>query len=224
MKEWISAIRIEKRTISKQIREIKRSEAKSVRKLKANYKKTGSKEDILPIAKALLGSHKEIRRLEIACARLESLMSSIKLSSARSYVSDALQNSSKIMTALSSSIKLPQLQRLTKNMAKEIFNAGLIEEQIDDSFAALETEDLEEQAQGEVDKVLTDILGESFAGINTPSSELPKSDKKKSSQKETKKKGGCDCNCQIVSLHHSHNKKLSKSSKLENLSSFSQKK
>lgn len=58
------------------------------------------------------------------------------------------------MTAMQALVKLPEVAATMRDMSKEMMKAGIIEEMIDETMESLEdTEEMEEEAQSEVDKV-----------------------------------------------------------------------
>ena len=61
------------------------------------------------------------------------------------------------MAAMRNLIKLPEIQAAMMELSKEMTKAGLIEEMMEDTFESLEDDDLEEEADKEVDKVLWEI-------------------------------------------------------------------
>ena len=55
-------------------------------------------------------------------------------------------------------VKLPEVNQIMMEMSKEMMKAGIIEEMLEDTMETLDDpEELEEDAQAEVDKVLAEI-------------------------------------------------------------------
>lgn len=50
-------------------------------------------------------------------------------------------------------VKLPEISRVMQDLSREMMRAGIIEEMLEDTMEDLEPEELEEEAQKEVDKV-----------------------------------------------------------------------
>ena len=67
-------------------------------------------------------------------------------------------------------IKIPQLQALGQNMSKEMMKAGIIEEMVDDAFEALDDDDIEEEAEEQVNAILWEVQ----LGINPATNDLNK--------------------------------------------------
>lgn len=55
-------------------------------------------------------------------------------------------------------VKLPELAKTMQDMSREMMKAGIIEEMLEDTMETLEPEDMEEEAEDEVEKVRTLIL------------------------------------------------------------------
>merc|ERR1712045_861899 len=74
-------------------------------------------------------------------------------------VAGSLSKSADTMKAMQQLVKIPEIQKTMQEMSKEMMKAGIIEEMMDDTFEALEDQDeLEEDVQTEVDKVISEIM------------------------------------------------------------------
>lgn len=69
----------------------------------------------------------------------------------------SMKASTDVMAAMRSLIKLPEIQASMMELSREMQKAGLIEEMMDDTFESLEDDDLEEEADKEVEKVLWEV-------------------------------------------------------------------
>lgn len=70
----------------------------------------------------------------------------------------SLQKSTEVMQAMQNLVKYPELAGIMRDMSKEMMRAGIIEEMLEETFDSIEdSEEMEEEAQGEVDKVLWEI-------------------------------------------------------------------
>lgn len=73
-------------------------------------------------------------------------------------VAGSLQKSTEVMQAMQNLIKLPEIAAVMRDMSKEMMRAGIIEEMLEETMESVEdTEELEEEALGEVDKVLWEL-------------------------------------------------------------------
>lgn len=80
----------------------------------------------------------------------------------------ALQKSSEVMQAMQRLVRVPEVAQTMRDMSKEMMKAGIIEEMLDETFESMEdTEEMEDAAQEEIDKVLWELtagkLGEAPA-------------------------------------------------------------
>jgi charged multivesicular body protein 3 len=80
-----------------------------------------------------------------------------------------------IMKDVNTLIKLPELSMTMRNLSEELMKAGIIEEMVDDVLP--EDGDMEDEAEGEVDKVLGEILKDkkepSLPAAPVPAPEVP---------------------------------------------------
>ncbi|GAB1605884.1 charged multivesicular body protein 3-like isoform X1 [Argonauta hians] len=157
VQEWSSKMRKEGYGIDRQIRAIKREEDKTKRSLKDAAKK-GEKEACVVLAKELVHSKKAINKLYAAKAHLNSVQLNMKQQLGKLRMAGALEKSVDVMKAMQSLIKLPEINATMMEMSREMMKAGIIEEMLEDTFEGLEdTEDLEDESQNEVDKILYEL-------------------------------------------------------------------
>ncbi|KAJ8866061.1 hypothetical protein PR048_033585 [Dryococelus australis] len=72
-------------------------------------------------------------------------------------VAGSLQKSTEVMQAIQNLVKVPEVSETMRELSREMMKAGIIEEMLDDTMDNLDEEDLEEEADGEVDKVLWEL-------------------------------------------------------------------
>lgn len=83
----------------------------------------------------------------------------------------SIKNGTEIMKDVNTLVKLPEMSGAMRELSQELVKAGIIEEMVSDSMPneeLLEGED--EEAEGEVDKVLSEILKDR---VGTPAAQLP---------------------------------------------------
>ncbi|KAG7277311.1 hypothetical protein CRUP_005845 [Coryphaenoides rupestris] len=155
--EWSLKIRREMRVIDRQIRDIQREEEKVKRSIKDAAKK-GQKDVCIILAKELIQSRRAISKLYASKAQMNSVVLGMKNQLAVVRVAGALQKSTEVMKAMQSLVKIPEIQATMRDLSKEMMKAGIIEEMMEDTFESMEDgEDMEEEAEAEVDKILFDI-------------------------------------------------------------------
>lgn len=60
-------------------------------------------------------------------------------------------------------MNIQEVSKTMRDLAKEMERAGFIEEVIDDSFASMDPEGLQTEADAEVDRILNEITSDIFA-------------------------------------------------------------
>nr|CAG4636550.1 EOG090X0EF4 [Eubosmina coregoni]SVE70086.1 EOG090X0EF4 [Eubosmina coregoni] len=155
--EWCSKLRKESLQLDRQIRGIQREEEKVKRSLKEAAKK-GDREVCMILAKEIINSRKAISKIHTSKAHINSISMQMKNQLATLRIAGAVQKSTEVMKSMQQLIKIPEVAATMRDLSKEMMKAGIIEEMLEDTFEGLEdTEELEEAAQEEVDKVLWEI-------------------------------------------------------------------
>lgn len=73
------------------------------------------------------------------------------------------------MQAMQSLIRIPEVAHTMQEMSKEMMKAGIIEEMLDETMDSVEdTEEMEDAAQAEVDKVIWEITEGKLGEAPTP--------------------------------------------------------
>ncbi|XP_022253812.1 charged multivesicular body protein 3-like [Limulus polyphemus] len=170
VREWTSKIRKEGYQLDRQIRSIQREEEKVKRSLKDAAKK-GDRDVCTILAKEVLRARKAVGRIHVTKAQLNSVMMSMNHQLATLRVSGSLQRSTEIMKSMQNLIKVPEVAKTMHDLSREMMKAGIIEEMLDDTMESMEDQDeLEEDAQEEVDKILWELtageLGKAPAAVS----------------------------------------------------------
>ena len=77
---------------------------------------------------------------------------------AQAKIVGSLQKSSEIMKLVNSLVRLPEIQKNMMELQSEMMKAGILDEMMEDALDGLNEEDgLEEEAEGEVEKVLFEL-------------------------------------------------------------------
>ncbi|XP_065083191.1 charged multivesicular body protein 3 [Ochlerotatus camptorhynchus] len=157
VQEWSSKLRKESYALDRQIRSIQREEDKIKRSLKEAAKKN-DKEVCTILAKEILRSRKAVNKMYTSKAHINSVQLQMKNQLATVRVAGSLAKSTEVMQAMQSLVKLPEVAASMREMSKEMMKAGIIEEMIDETMESLEdVDEMEEEAQKEIDKVLWEI-------------------------------------------------------------------
>ncbi|KAJ2955739.1 hypothetical protein NQZ79_g8302 [Umbelopsis isabellina] len=179
VKKWQQDIRAQNRGIERQIRSIEREEAK----VKASIKqvaKRGDTKSCKSLAKELVRSRKHKDRLYTSKAQLNSVSMQLTHQLATLKIAGTLQKSTEVMTLVNQLIRLPEISKTMQEMSMEMTKAGIIDEMIGDTFEMMDDEDMEEEADEEVNKVLYQVtegivgtLGEATSVTNLQNPVIP---------------------------------------------------
>ena len=110
-------------------------------------------------AKELVRTRRQTARLYTSRAQLESVRLQVNEAFAVRKIESSLKAGTNIMKDVNTLIRLPELTSSMQLLSQELTKAGIIEEMVDDALPndeLLEGED--EEAEGEVDKVLSEVL------------------------------------------------------------------
>ncbi|KAI9775703.1 MAG: Vacuolar protein-sorting-associated protein 24 [Candelina submexicana] len=110
-------------------------------------------------ARELIRVRKQSARLATSKAQLQSVAMQVNEAFSVRKIEGSIRASTGIMKDVNSLVRLPELTGTMRELSQELVRAGIIEEMVGDSLpddAMLEGED--EEAEGEVDKVLGEIL------------------------------------------------------------------
>lgn len=155
--EWCSKLRKETYKLDRQIRQIQREEDKIKKSLKEAAAKN-DKEICTILAKEIIRSRKAVNKIYTSKATINSVQLQMKNQLATLRIAGSLQSSTQVMQAMHSLVKLPEISQTMREMSMEMTKAGILEEMIDETMESVEdTEELEEEAQTEIDKVLWEV-------------------------------------------------------------------
>ncbi|XP_063709530.1 charged multivesicular body protein 3 [Culicoides brevitarsis] len=155
--EWCSKLRKEGYKLDRQIRTIQREEDKIKKSLKEAAAKN-DKEICTILAKEIIRSRKAVNKIYVSKATINSVQLQMKNQLATLRIAGSLQSSTEVMQAMHSLVRLPEISQTMREMSMEMTKAGILEEMIDETMESIEdTEELEEEAQTEIDKVLFEV-------------------------------------------------------------------
>lgn len=143
--------------MDRQIRGIQREEEKVKRSLKQAAQKN-DRDSCTILAKEILRARKAVKRIYTSKAHLNSVQLQMKNQLATLRVAGSLQKSTEVMAAMQNLVRLPEIGAVMQEMSREMMRAGIIEEMMEETFDSMEdTDEMEEAAQAEVDKVLWEL-------------------------------------------------------------------
>ena len=98
-------------------------------------------------------ARKSADRLTSMRAQLNSVSMQLAEQNALARVSGVLQRSTEIQKSMAILVKAPEVAAVARQMAAEMTKAGMMSEMMDDTFATMEPEGLDEEADEEVARV-----------------------------------------------------------------------
>ena len=126
-------------------------------------------------ARELIRARKTTNRLVTSRAQLQSVQMQVSEAFATKKIEGSLRASTGIMKDVNHLIRLPELVGTMQELSQELVKAGVIEEMSADLLPEMTLEDEEEEAaEGEVDKVLGEILKDKIGKVGaTPVDTAP---------------------------------------------------
>jgi len=157
VKEWSKKLRKERNALDRQINQIKREEQKAVNSIRQSAKKNDTTSAKI-LAREVVNARKAVTRITTAKAQINSVELQMQQQASQIRVVGALQKSTDVMKSMSNLIKVPEVHQVMQEMSREMMKAGVIEEMMEDTFEAIDDpEELEEDVQQAVDKILSEI-------------------------------------------------------------------
>lgn len=168
-------LRQEQRALDREVRQIDQATSK----VKADIKRLavkGDNKNAVMLAREVVRSSKHRTRLITSKAQLNSISLQLQQQLSMFKVTGTLQKSTEIMKLSNNLIRLPQMSQSMREMSSELMKAGILEEMMNDtldsSVLGEDQQELEEEAQEEVDNVLRELTGGKL-GQAKSTSELP---------------------------------------------------
>ncbi|PWN28868.1 hypothetical protein BDZ90DRAFT_230876 [Jaminaea rosea] len=180
VKQVQSQLRSEQRHLDREIRNIDTA----VSKAKQEVKRLATKSDVKSakiLARQVVRSQAQRNRLVTSKARLNSIGLQLNHQLAMYKVTGSMAKSAEIMKLSKQLVKLPQLNATMRQMSEEMVKAGIMEEMMEDTMDSgvlgEDEDEMEEEAQGAVDKVLFELtdgkLGQMASTGPLPDLEAP---------------------------------------------------
>ncbi|CAD6898786.1 unnamed protein product [Tilletia caries] len=155
-----SQLRSEQRHLDRELRQLDAASAKAKGEVKRLAKK-GDVKSAKILAREIVRTNKQKERLTLSKARLGSIGMQLQHQMAMYKVTGSMQKSTEVMKLSNQLVKLPEMTKVMREMSAEMMKAGIMEEMMDDTLDSgvlgEDEEELEEEAQGEVDKVLYEL-------------------------------------------------------------------
>lgn len=164
VRQWQQSIRKEVRQLDRQISSIAQAETKTKSQIRSLAKK-GDVSSCKFLAKEMLRARKSRNRLETSKATMSSLSMQLGEQLATIKITGALQKSTLIMKEVNTLVKLPELTATMGRLQLEMTKAGIMEEMFSETLDLEVLDDVEEEADEEVNKILSEVTGEQFQHV-----------------------------------------------------------
>lgn len=162
--------------------QLKQTEAKTKQLIQQSAKRAQknpsmakqANQDVRTFARELVRVRKQSSRLQTSKAQLNSVQMQVNEAFSVRKIEGSIRASTGIMKDVNTLVRLPELTGTMRELSSELMKAGIIEEMVGDTLddtALMEGED--EEVEGEVDKVLSEILKDRLPAGKTTEEALP---------------------------------------------------
>ncbi|ORX41293.1 Snf7-domain-containing protein [Kockovaella imperatae] len=172
VRAWKSKLRQEERGLDREIANLDRATAKSKAELKALAKRNDAKSARI-LAKELVRAKHQRDRLISSKARMGSIQMQLQHQLSMVKVTGAFQKSSEIMKTTNQLVKLPQLSATMREMSMEMTKSGIMSEMMEETLDTIDDDEIEEEADAEVEKVLFELTDGKLGQAGKVGGELP---------------------------------------------------
>ncbi|EMD40744.1 vacuolar sorting protein VPS24 [Gelatoporia subvermispora B] len=172
VRAWQAKLRAEQRSLDREMRQLDTATGKA----RVTVKQLAAKGDVKSariLAREVVRSNKQKDRLSVSKARLGSIGNQLQQQLAMIKVTGSLQKSTEIMKLSNALVRLPQISHTMREMSMEMTKAGIMEEMLDDTLELEDDQELEEEADAEVDKVLFDLTNGKLGQAGAVADEIP---------------------------------------------------
>lgn len=172
VRELKKKMRSEQRAIDRNINHIKREELK-VKKSLQEAAKRGDKDVCKILAKEIVGSRRAVSKLYASKAQINSICMQMDSQASMVKMSQGMKTSAEVMKLMNKLTKVSEISQSMQALQKEMCKAGIIEEMMEDTMAMSEDEELEDQADAEVEKILFEVTKGQLGTESATSDPLP---------------------------------------------------
>ncbi|KAI4521620.1 Snf7-domain-containing protein [Schizophyllum commune Loenen D] len=176
VREWQAKLRAESRKLDREMHQLD-VRAKDAKKTVKQLATKGDVKSARILAREVVRVDRQKDRMSVSKARLGSINYQLQQQLAMAKVTGALQKSTEIMKLSNSLIRLPQISQTMREMSMEMMKAGILEEMTEDMLDMdADDEELEEEADAEVDQVLFALTDGKLGQAGSVSTEVPVSE------------------------------------------------
>jgi len=158
-KEWKKALKKQERSLERDINKIQAAEKTAMKECKKLATK-GQEKAAKLLAREVVNTRKAITRLHASKTHINSVCMNLQMSIGMLKMQGVLGKSAEIMGAMNKLMNVPELTDTMKEMAKEMMKAGLIDEMVEETMAMAEPDELEMEADAEVNKIFAELTSQ----------------------------------------------------------------
>jgi len=162
-KEWKKTLRKEARRVDSDIRKMEFEEKKAMKECKKLSSK-GHTEAAKHLVKQVVSTRKAVTRMYSSKAQLNSVVDNLQISMSMMKMQGVLGKSAHVMKEMNNLRNLPEMASTMTEMSREMLKAGLIEEQMEDAMAMMEPDELEDETDAEVNKIMAELTSQTLSG------------------------------------------------------------
>ena len=171
MKKWR---RIKKRAARDGPRDLEaRADGAKSRDECRKYGKEGRQDACKIVAREIVRTRAARNRMLMAKAQINSVNMQLQTQAAMVRAAGCMKKSTEVMRCMNKLVKLPELQKTMMEMQREMERSGLIEEVVGDALDELDGDDVEEETELQVNKVVEELAGDLFKGQTDAPETLP---------------------------------------------------
>ena len=158
MKGWRTELLKQQRLLEREVGNIELAEAKLKRQIKEEARRKDDRAILRTLGRELVMMRKTRERMYNSKAKMNSVAMSLRSHMATIKVANAVAKSAEIMSQMNQLVNLHRFSAAMQAMAREMAKAGVIDEMINDTISSTEPEGMDEAAEEEVNKALSEIL------------------------------------------------------------------
>lgn len=186
-REWTSKLRKQGYLLDREVRKIENEEFKLQKDLRAAAKKN-DKEVCLILAKELIRSKKAKGRLHSAKSQINSISMIIQEQMATVKMAGSLQRSTEVMRSMQNLVSVQNISATMQDLSREMMKTGIIGEMMDEAVEeAIDEDPIDEEAQAEVDRIMSELEVDTGAKLSNAPSTAPAAAKQAEQQASTSK-------------------------------------
>jgi charged multivesicular body protein 3 len=155
-KRWKREITREARRLDRDISAIERAEKKAMKDCQ-KYAKKGEMKAAKTLAKEIVNTRHARERIRLTQVQMNSIASTLQQNISMIKVQGCISKSTEVMHAMNKIINIPELRQNMTSLAREMEKAGMIDEIMNDTFEMIEPEDLGNEADKEVDRLMEEL-------------------------------------------------------------------